>query len=238
MLRRFLILAVLSLVLSVSQGAAAYHAWVDALWWTEQAGPLSFDTADNAEDLTYDAMSGSAGSVAQYSGYASMNQVGLYALSGGNMHSYAEIQDTYTFTNLLDPDASGVIPGFYVDIYYSGTFNPGQTCTTAAFTMSANSVGHTVCPGDPLSGVWSRFFGGVEYGAPFAIDFDFSALASHGGEVDFGATAYMLFRSTDPDVELNVVSEGGYVPIPSPGTAWLLGSGLMGLASLRKKLKG
>ena len=100
--------------------------------------------------------------------------------------------------------------------------------------MSANQYGHTVSPGDDLTGVWSAPLI-VQYGVPFTIEFDYWAWAEHGGEVDFGATAYMLFRTTDPDIELNVVSDGGYVPVPSPGAASLLGSGLIGLAAAGRR---
>lgn len=54
-----------------------------------------------------------------------------------------------------------------------------------------------------------------------------------------GATAVLWSKADEGDVNNNYgyIVESEYLPTPIPGAAWLLGSGLVGLAGLRRQVK-
>lgn len=232
MLKHLATLTIISLALFSSKGAYAYHAWVDAK--LDLATPIYWDTSDNVEGLASDVMSGSYG-VSVFSGYADMNHVELYAYSGGQMETYAEIEDTYTFTDSSNPSASGTIPGLYLDIHYSGTMTTREPFSDPHFKISVPPHGVTVRPGDPMSGTLSVPIL-AQYGVPKIITINFQAFAHYSCEVDFSNTASWTFRTTDPEIALAVSSDGGYspystgLPTLSPWSQLALMAGLLGTA--------
>ena len=100
-------------------------------------------------------------------------------------------------------------------------------------------------PGSGILNYSAGTFGGVGVGgAPFTFAFlDFTALASPG--TDVGVALGNLgpwFDAQFPAVEVtDVIYQGATVtvtnPVPIPGAAWLLGSGLLGLVGLKRRRK-
>jgi len=81
----------------------------------------------------------------------------------------------------------------------------------------------------------------ANFGEDFSLNLFYKASDSNWNgvngvsEVDFLSTATLRFYTTDPNFQLGVSSQGGFVPLP--GSLLLLGSGLLGLAGLRRKYK-
>ena len=98
----------------------------------------------------------------------------------------------------------------------AGTFDGYLPDTTDYVTMYSDASAFDVFPGGLLTGL------------SFTADYQL-------GVIDY--VAWFSDHGTIPD-ELSVFFEGTASPVPVPAAVWLLGSGLIGLAGLRRKMVG
>jgi hypothetical protein len=196
---------------------------------------------------------------------STLGTVRLSATSTGNIIDIgAVITDKYTFTNLTNPGATGNISGLYIKTSYSGVLSYGDgyvefsapggwiqltydssTDTYVTITYTGINGAYTKKTYDnstiAVSGefIWPTT---ANFGEATDITLNFNARAVSGGTPDSSASYANFYNTANfsfyaDGMSLGVTSEGGFNNVPLPGTVWLLGSGLVGLAGFRMRGK-
>jgi PEP-CTERM motif len=167
---------------------------------------------------------------------ACASSAGALLLSAGDVATYS-----FGF-----PDPQSGAP--YNDLHYAATFTalvgPGSV-TVSFFTDLADPLGSAFHDATPAAwgatGSLSFENGGYYPGGNMSSAVDtgqiFGSLSLNGGSID--VSTFSLFMSINGTKVTDFV--GGQLvsvsPVPEPGTLLLLGTGLAGLAGLRRKLK-
>jgi hypothetical protein len=240
---KFVILALMVLSAAVPLNnamAAVPHAWVSGLaetgtWYWQP------DLSDNVPGMTSDEMYGNyiyGGLIQGYTdtlGTVKLS-VSVYQKGGWWIEGYADILDTYTFTDLNNPAASGPIAGLYGKIDYSGTLSSGNAQGVGGFpnffiagvggaSLKWNGVNYdlaitgqpTIQVDNPVQHVIGSFtipINGAYYGQPFDHDWYFRVYANNPAtagldiSADFYNTAEFSFYTDG--FPLGVTSIGGY----------------------------
>jgi hypothetical protein len=210
------------------------HAWVSGLsfkgdWYWQ------IDVSDNIPGMTSDDMS-STPYIQGYADTLGTVKLSVNANDGWWIEGYADISDTYTFTDFNNPSASGLITGLYGKIDYSGTLtvtNSQGAGGSPAFSIQGvgtislkwNGTNYTLSiPGqspvdvnDPVQHVSGSFtfpINGAYYGQPFDRQWYFTAYANNIGLANLGVSSdfynTVKFSFYADGFTLKVTSIGGY----------------------------
>ena len=227
-------LLVLLAAVPLNNVMADTHAWVSGF---SDIGPRywEIDKSDNIAGMTSDDMS----SPPYIQGYAdTLGTVKLSVNANGTwwIEGYADISDTYTFTDFNNPSASGLIAGLYGKIDYSGTLTSAyfqgvggspnfHIQGVGTISLDWNGTNYTLSiPGqspvdvnDPVQHVSGSFtlpINGAYYGQPFDRQWFFVAYANNPGLANLGVSSdfynTVKFSFYADGFTLKVTSIGGY----------------------------
>jgi hypothetical protein len=157
-----------------------------------------------------------------------------------------------TFTSVSGPDFTAPSANYHItaEFTYDGALAPGVYGSSIPFSLTDGV--HTLHSGDPGLAFYSMYIHSVDANTGLPTSWYLGLGDLYRSAVTPGI--FTIFQSTEgPDLDgcwfgelsagLGTPAPGGWTrtevgaPVPIPGAIWFLGSGLIGLIGIRKKLK-